>query len=110
MSVNTAAFIAYATWSRSSPSQSTTGSASTTGRRSPTPGIKVKDGKLRLQVLISELKNTAATNQPPGAWPRTSTRWSCICATRSGTASGGGGHRPASELLACSVRSAGAPK
>ena len=37
LTVNTAAFIACATWSRSSPSQSMTGSASTTGQRSPTP-------------------------------------------------------------------------
>ena len=53
---STAPFTACATSRRSCRSQSTTGSVSTTGQRSPTRP-SVKDGKLRLQVLISELEH-----------------------------------------------------
>ena len=66
----------------------------------------VKDGKLRLQVLISELEH-AATSRPPAASPTTSTRSSCTCATRSDTANGGGQRTCSNDR---SARSAGAPK
>lgn len=53
-----------------------------------TDATSVKDGKLRFQVLISELE-TPATSRPPAASPMTSTPWSCTCATGSDTANDG---------------------
>ena len=50
-----------------------------------TDATSVKDGKLRLQVLISS-SSIAATSRPPAASPTTSTPSSCTCATRSDTA------------------------
>ena len=46
-----------------------------------TDATSVKDGKLLLQVLISELEHRGY-DRPPAASPRTSTRSSCTCATR----------------------------
>ena len=71
-----------------------------------TDATSVKDGKLRLQVLISD-SSTAATSPPPAAWPRTSTRSSCTCATPCGIANGG---EARISLSARSGRSAGAPR
>ncbi|HEY6398413.1 MAG TPA: transposase [Solirubrobacteraceae bacterium] len=51
--VSTAPFTACATSKQSSPSQSTTASDSPTGKVNEATGVE--DGKLRLQVLISEL-------------------------------------------------------
>jgi putative transposase len=46
-----------------------------------------RDGKQRLQGLTSS--TLPATRRPPSAWPTTSTRSSCTCATRPDTAAGG---------------------
>ena len=90
---------------RSSRSQSRTGSGSTTGQRSPTrPRSRTASSASRSS---SQSSSTAATSPPPAASPRTSTRSSCICATRSDTANGGG-QRTSSNGR--SVRSAGARK
>ena len=53
-----------------------------------TDATSVKDGKLRLKVLIGELEQ-GGTSQPPAASQTTSTRSSCTCATRFGAANGG---------------------
>jgi putative transposase len=54
-----------------------------------TDATSVKDGKLRLHVLISQNSSIAATPPPPAASPTISTRSSCTCATRSDTANAG---------------------
>jgi hypothetical protein len=64
----------------------------------------VNDGKLRLQVVVSELEHSGY-EPPPAASQTTSTPSSCICAIRSDTASGGG---PRISLSVRSARSAGA--
>ena len=103
--VNTAPFTACATCWPSSPRQSRTGSASTTGQRSPTPPVpRTASCASRSS---SQSSSTAATSRLPTASQMTSTRSSCICATRSGTASGGGRRTCWS---ARSARSAGAQR
>ena len=71
-----------------------------------TDATSVKDGKLRLQVLISELEHRGYQSATRAS-PTTSTRSSFTSATRSDTANGGG---PRTSWNACSARSAGAPR
>jgi hypothetical protein len=90
---------------RSCPSQSTTGSASTTGARSPTqPASRTASSASKSS---SQSSSTPATTRPPAASPTTSTPSSCTCATRSDTANAGGQRTSSSDR---SARSAGAPR
>jgi putative transposase len=68
--------------------------------------IDERDAKQRLQALVAQL-DKPATPPPPDAWPTTSTRASCTCATRPGNA-GGGDRRTCSKGR--SARSSAAPK
>ena len=65
------------------------------GRQAPPPGPHLR------------ARARAATSRPPAASPMTSTRSSCTCATRSGTANGGGQRTSSNDR---SARSAGAPR
>ena len=65
-----------------------------------------RDGKQRLQALVDEL-DRAATPPRPSVSPTTSTRSSCTCATRPGTAGGGEARTCSSDR---SARSSGEPR
>src|SRR5207244_1982340 len=71
-----------------------------------TDATSVKDGKLRLKVLISELEHRGYESAARSS-PTTSTPWWSTCATRSDTANGGGQRISSRDP---SVRSAGAPR
>ncbi len=75
------------TCSRRCPRKSTTGSVSTTGQRSPTR--RARRTASCASECSSPSSSIAATSPPLAASPTTSTGWSCICAIRSATASGG---------------------
>jgi hypothetical protein len=71
-----------------------------------TDATSVKDGKLRLQVLISEREHRGYESAARASL-RTSTRSSCTCATHAGTGNGGGQRISWRDR---SARFAGAPK